>query len=118
MTEKSPNSTLMSLLLAALLGAGIALLLAPRSGKETRRSLHQTTDDLRETLEENLHRAQKTLEQNIARAQEVRDNIVRHVRQGDQVRDAQALIEHINRTDTRRHTAPRSSVLSTWEEEI
>ncbi|MEW6570019.1 MAG: YtxH domain-containing protein [Nitrospirota bacterium] len=44
----STGSILLSFLLGGLVGAGIALLLAPQSGIETRRRIREFTDDVRE----------------------------------------------------------------------
>lgn len=118
MADKSQKNVLMAPLLAGLAGAGIALLFAPRSGRETRHSLHKRADDMRDNLENNLRQAQQTLEQNISKAQQVRDNIMDKLRTGTVKEETQAFVDHITSTDTRRHVAPRSSVLSTWEEEI
>lgn len=42
------GSILLSFLLGGLVGAGIALLLAPQSGRETRQKIRDFTDDIRE----------------------------------------------------------------------
>jgi gas vesicle protein len=118
MAEKSQKNILMAPLLAGLAGAGIALLFAPRSGRDTRHSLQKKADDMRDNLEDNLRQAQQTLEHNISRAQQIRDNIMDKLRSGSVKDETQAFVDHVTSTDTRRHIAPRSSVLSTWEEEI
>jgi gas vesicle protein len=42
------GSILLSFLLGGLVGAGVALLLAPQSGRETRQKIRDLTDDIRE----------------------------------------------------------------------
>lgn len=42
------GSVLLSFLLGGMVGAGLALLLAPQSGVETRRRIREFTDDVRE----------------------------------------------------------------------
>jgi len=47
----SGGSVFLSFLLGGLVGAGVALLLAPRSGKETREQIKALADDVREKAE-------------------------------------------------------------------
>ncbi len=47
--DNGATNFLAGLLAGAVLGAGAALLLAPDSGKKTRRRLHRAAEDLRET---------------------------------------------------------------------
>lgn len=42
------GSVLMSFLLGGIVGAGLALLLAPQSGEETRRKIREFTDDVKD----------------------------------------------------------------------
>ena len=50
--ECSSGHTFLAFLLGAALGAGTALLLAPQSGKDTRRSLSESTDDALKSLQD------------------------------------------------------------------
>ena len=59
-----------SFILGALLGAGIALLLAPKSGKETQEDLKAHGRRLKETAEERIRDAQKRLEERLEAARE------------------------------------------------
>jgi gas vesicle protein len=52
--ERGGDSSVKWLLWGLLLGAGVALLYAPRSGEETRRSLQRRLRQLRATCEEKL----------------------------------------------------------------
>ncbi len=45
------GSLFLSFILGGLMGAGVALLLAPRSGEETRRRIRELADDVREKAE-------------------------------------------------------------------
>lgn len=51
----SAGSVLLSFLLGGLVGAGVALLLAPRSGKETREQIKEFADDVRDRAEDYVH---------------------------------------------------------------
>lgn len=44
----SAGSVLLSFLLGGMVGAGLALLMAPQSGAETRRKIREFTDDVKE----------------------------------------------------------------------
>ncbi len=46
------GSLFFSFILGGLMGAGVALLLAPRSGEETRRRIRELADDVREKAED------------------------------------------------------------------
>ena len=50
MNSKSTGGMLISFTLGGLLGAGVALLFAPRSGEKTRRKILTTLDDAREGI--------------------------------------------------------------------
>ena len=51
-SDSSSGHTFLAFLLGAALGAGTALLLAPQSGRETRRSISETTDEALKTLQD------------------------------------------------------------------
>jgi len=57
-----------SFLLGALVGAGLALLFAPRSGEETRQELEQKARDLKMSAEERVREAQRQLEERLDEA--------------------------------------------------
>ena len=46
------GSLLLSFLLGGVVGAGLALLLAPQSGQETRRKIKELADDIKEKTDE------------------------------------------------------------------
>lgn len=51
------GSTILSFLLGGLVGAGVALLLAPRSGKETRQQIKDFADDMKGKAEDYVEQA-------------------------------------------------------------
>ncbi len=55
-------------LVGALLGAGVALLLAPRSGEETQQELRERAARFRDTAEERLREAQRQVEERLEQA--------------------------------------------------
>jgi len=76
------GSSLGSFMIGALVGAGVALLFAPRSGEETQAQLRTKADELRERAELRVRAAQRELEDRLDRA---RDGLESRV---GQVRDA------------------------------
>ncbi len=74
--ERDKGSSTGAFLLGAVLGAGIALLLAPRSGKETQEQLKSRARELRQATRERVRAAQEELEERLGRAgEQVRDQI-------------------------------------------
>lgn len=61
--ERDKGSGVGSFLMGALLGAGVALLFAPRSGEETQRDLKERAARLRDAAEERMRDAQAQLEE-------------------------------------------------------
>jgi gas vesicle protein len=80
--ERDSGSGIGSFVLGALLGAGAALLLAPRSGRETQDEIRERARQLRESAEERLKEASSHLE---ARLEDARDGVEARL---DRVRDA------------------------------
>jgi gas vesicle protein len=80
--EREGGGGLGSFVLGALIGAGLALLLAPKSGEETQEELKERARKLRVVAEERVREAQRQLEE---RLEEAREGV--HARYDD-VRDA------------------------------
>lgn len=66
----SAKSIIMSFLLGSLVGAGLALLLAPQAGKETRARIRETADDVREKTESYIREAKEKIISTLDRAKE------------------------------------------------
>jgi len=69
-------------LLGAILGAGVALLLAPRTGEETQRELKERATRLREAAEGRVRDVQRQVEERLGQA---RGEVLQRV---DSIRDA------------------------------
>lgn len=80
--ERDSGSGVGSFILGALLGAGVALLFAPRSGEETQAELRDRARQLRDTAEDRVREASRQLE---GRLDEARDSLGSRV---DRVKDA------------------------------
>jgi gas vesicle protein len=80
--ERSGNGGVGSFVIGALLGAGVALLLAPRSGEETQEDLRKRALKLKGQAEDRVREVQDQLEQRLEQARaELLDRV-------DQVREA------------------------------
>ncbi|MDH4233133.1 MAG: YtxH domain-containing protein [Nitrospirota bacterium] len=53
----SSGSVLLSFLLGGVVGAGLALLFAPQSGRETRQKIREMADDVKEKTSDYVHEA-------------------------------------------------------------
>jgi gas vesicle protein len=74
--EKDRSGGVGAFLLGALLGAGVALLLAPRSGAETQRQLKEKAVKLRDAAEERVRDVQRQLEERLDQARaEVKERV-------------------------------------------
>ena len=56
--------------LGALVGAGLALLLAPKTGEETQEEIKERARQLRDVAEERVREAQRQLEERLGEARE------------------------------------------------
>jgi gas vesicle protein len=80
--ERERGGGVGAFVLGALLGAGVALLFAPRSGAETQQQIRERATKLRAAAEEKVREVQRRMEDRLERARaEVRERV-------DQVRDA------------------------------
>lgn len=70
--ERDSGGGVGSFVLGALLGAGIALLLAPKAGVETQEDLKRQARKLRSAAEERVREAQRQIEERLG---EVRDGV-------------------------------------------
>lgn len=112
MTERSsPNIALVSLM-AGLAGAGIALLLAPRSGKETIAKIGERTTELKGQAEDSIHRVKDSVNTGIDKT---RDSLSEALKKTDRV--AREQYDEFNETADR-PSKRQSPVLHAWEEEV
>ena len=68
--EKDGGGTAGAFVVGALVGAGLALLFAPRSGEETQAELRERARRLRDTAEDRVREAQRNLEERLDHARE------------------------------------------------
>jgi len=80
--ERESGGGVGAFILGALVGAGIALLFAPKSGAETQEDLKRQARKLRSAAEERVREAQRQIEERLG---EVRDGVQTRI---DNVKDA------------------------------
>lgn len=64
----SAGSVLLSFLLGGMVGAGLALLLAPHSGEETRKKIKEFADDVKEKAEDYMTHAKEGVTSTVERS--------------------------------------------------
>lgn len=97
--EKDSSSGMGSFVLGALVGAGLALLLAPRSGEETQAILRDRARDIKGTAEDRVRDAQRQLEARLDEARAGVQTRVERVKEAvdagrDAARDARSDLEN------------------------
>lgn len=115
MTETRGSRMLLAPLAVGLLGAGLALLFAPRSGRESRARLRMKADKMKLQAEDNINSVRDSLEQSIQEAQDLKRRLSDAV--ANTKKNAKQELDELT-VDENRPTKARSSVLSTWEEEV
>jgi gas vesicle protein len=109
--EDRPNVVLISLV-AGLVGAGLALLLAPRSGRETRDQLRHTAEDMKHQARDNYTHLRDQAKETVQQASDMKDKITSAIKtRKDEMKDG--LDDVANDTQRR-----ESSVLTSWDEEV
>lgn len=98
--------------MAGLTGAGIALLLAPRSGKETREKIGQRTTELKDQAEDSYQKVKGTVNSSI---EKTRDSLAEALHKTGRV----AREQYDELREPGEHTGKKQSpVLRAWEEEV
>ena len=96
--EREHSGGVGALILGALLGAGVALLLAPRSGAETQQQIREGAVKIRDAAEEKVREVQRQLEDRLENARSEVRGRVEQVREAveagrDAARDARTELE-------------------------
>lgn len=108
MKERQTSNILLVSLVSAAAGAGVALLLAPRSGKETRERLKASAADMKRQAQKAMDSARHTAREGVRRGKHLTESIAEGVRstakemkaEGEEARDDL-----------------RSSLTKSWKEE-
>lgn len=94
--------------IAAVAGAGIALLTAPRSGKETRARLRFKADKLKFEAKQKADHMQHQLNDRMAKGKEFKNSLIESFKSAKQ---------ELARTDADKQ-ALKSSLTNNWKEEV
>lgn len=95
MKERQTSNILLVSLVSAAAGAGVALLLAPRSGKETRARLIANAADMKRQAQKAMDSARHTAKEGVRRGKQLTESIAEGVRstakeaktEGEEARD-------------------------------
>jgi gas vesicle protein len=110
MAHRTGSHTLALTVAAGLAGAGLALLFAPRSGRETRARIRKRAHDLKEQADEKMATARDSLHEDLEHARDLKARLSHKAKRlGHQVA--------ASREETS-DQLPASSSLSSWEEEV
>ncbi len=115
MAQQNAHSNMWLPIAAGLLGAGVALLFAPRSGRETRARLKSDAADLKARTDEGLSSAHETLDKGLAEARDLRDRLTTAIAQTGRKakQEMEELTEGIDR-----ESRTSKSLLNNWEDEV
>ena len=109
MAERASNhSAVLVPVLAGLAGAGLALLFAPRSGKETRAKLQETATDMKRQAEDGVYAARDRVESGVNRARDMKERFTGAIKTST-TNDKQT--NDLAGTGT-------SPILTSWEQEV
>lgn len=75
MAQRTSSNVLGATLLGGVAGATIALLFAPRSGRETRERIKQTAHDMKEGTSDTMSRARGKVKDGIDTARDMKDRV-------------------------------------------
>lgn len=76
----APNNTMMISLLAGIAGVAAGLLLAPRSGRETRNQLKSTATTAKDRAKDGVNSAKETAMTEVERAKDTKDRVASAIR--------------------------------------
>lgn len=106
MGNRTNGHTLALTVTAGLAGAAVALLFAPRSGRETRAKLRNTTSDFKEKADRKMSSARDSLHDGLEQARDLKRRVIHKAKSNDRPEPDKAL------------SAKSAGPLSSWEEEI
>lgn len=108
MTERSSSNILGVTLLAGLAGMFLALLVAPRSGRETRRRISMTAGDMKDQAGEGMDALRANAEDGLQRAKEIKGRLS----------EALSRSKKHNKDNNDPVDSVQSPILTTWDKEV
>lgn len=105
MTQGERQNTLLITLLAGAAGAGIGLLFAPRSGKETRQQMREAALEAKRSAGEGLDSAREHLDEQLDKVRGAKNKLSDTIRKN-------------RRSDKQRDDTLESPIITAWNEEV
>lgn len=115
MRDKGSKSVWIMPVLAGLAGALVALLFAPRSGKDTRQRMRSNAERLKDQAADNLNSARTGVEDGLHKAKEVKDRLSEAITLKGR---KSSEIDQEDGYSTSKRNQASSPVLTNWEEEV
>lgn len=116
MTESSSSRRILLPIAMGMLGATLALLFAPRSGKETREKMRSKAEDVKSQAEDNISSTKEKLDQGLKEVQELKNRLYNAFTETRE--SAKQAIDKVKNDQLTKDDKATSSILSTWEEEV
>lgn len=113
--QRTQHSAVLVPILAGLAGAGIALLFAPRSGRETRMKIQETADELKHQARDGIDTAKSRVAAGVDQAREMKDRVGSAIQTSG--RKSKHNIDELN-DNTQREGNQVSPVLTSWDQEV
>ena len=115
MAERSSSNTLLVPLVAGLAGAVAGLLLAPRSGRETREQLRVNANKAKQQATEGLDTARTSLEEGLEKAKDAKSRLAETIKTR-KPKATEVTMRDTYEDNAQRNLAPRAG--TAWEEEV
>ena len=115
MAQRTNSQVLGATLLGGMVGAGLALLFAPRSGKETRAQIRDNVSHMKEDAHLKLNQAKTRVRKGVDDAKSLKSRLVEAAHSTGE--HAKAEMDELKK-DAKSNSRRESPVLSSWEEEV
>jgi gas vesicle protein len=115
MTERSNSQVLGATLLGGMVGAGLALLFAPRSGKETRNLIQDNAMKVKDSASDKMHSAKSRMHRGVEDARDLKERLAEAAHTTGKKGMSELDEIKANAASRKRRQSP---VLSAWEEEV
>ncbi len=112
MTERNSSNTFAITMLAGITGMFLALLLAPRSGQETRRKINMAAGDLKDRTAEGMDTARANAEDGLRQAKAIKSRL------SEAISARGKKTGRNNNKDTNSPDSVQSPILTSWDEEV
>ncbi len=116
MAERNTHANVWVPVAAGMMGAGLALLFAPRSGRETRDRLQSKMGDVRDKADKQLHAASGRLKDGVEEARDLKSRVTGALKR--RADEAEREMESLKTPTKSYRNSEDSAMLNNWDEEI